>query len=46
MAAEAASADIAAAYFDKGSFDLDSMGFSGKKIAFSRRAFPESQEFS
>jgi hypothetical protein len=42
MAAKAVGADLAAAYFEKGSFDLKAMGFSGKKIAFSRRPFPES----
>lgn len=46
MAAQAAGADLAAAYFDQGSFDVDSMGFTGKKISFARRAFPESGEFA
>ncbi len=41
MAAIAAGADLAAAYFDPGSFDLDAMGFKGKKIAYSYRSFPE-----
>jgi glycosyltransferase involved in cell wall biosynthesis len=45
MAAKAAGADLAAAYFDEGSFDLAAMGFSGRKIAFSRRLFPESGAF-
>lgn len=46
MAAQASDADMAAAYFDEGSFDLESMGFGGQHIAFSRRAFPESGQFS
>lgn len=46
MAAEALGADIAAAYFDKGSLNLKSMGFKGKRIDFSRRPFPESGDFS
>jgi glycosyltransferase involved in cell wall biosynthesis len=40
MAANAVGADLASAYFDKGSYDLRAMGFEGKKIAFSRRIFP------
>ncbi|MDQ1343774.1 MAG: hypothetical protein QG650_494 [Patescibacteria group bacterium] len=46
MAAKACGADLAAAYFDMGSFDLESMGLEGEKIAFSRRLFPESEAFS
>jgi glycosyltransferase involved in cell wall biosynthesis len=41
MAANAIKADLAAAYFDEGSYDVAAMGFSGKKIAFSRRIFPK-----
>lgn len=44
MAAVASGADLASAYFDPGSYDLAQMGFVGKKIAFSRRLFPESGE--
>lgn len=46
MAANAVGADLAAAYFDPGSYSIPSMGFSGKAIAYSRRPFPESGEFA
>lgn len=46
MAAQAAGADLAAAYFDSGSFDLDSMGLEGRKIAFSKRLFSETGEIT